>query len=77
MFDNLPPALGLIKGNKLKPLAVTTATRNLALPNVTIMIESGYPNFEVSAWFGIAAPKCILDGASQRLQLALEKIAGR
>ncbi|NQW68764.1 MAG: tripartite tricarboxylate transporter substrate binding protein [Betaproteobacteria bacterium] len=77
MFDNLPPALGLINGNKLKPLAVTTATRNPALPNVPTMIESGYPNFEVSAWFGIAAPKGIPDGASQSLQAALEKIVGR
>jgi tripartite-type tricarboxylate transporter receptor subunit TctC len=77
MFDNLPPALGLINGNKLKPLAVTTATRNPALPNVPTMIESGYPNFEVSAWFGIAAPKGIPDSASQLLQATLEKIVGR
>ena len=77
MFDNLPPALGLINGNKLKPLAVTTATRNPALPNVPTMIESGYPNFDVSAWFGLAAPKGIPDGASQRLQAALEKIVAR
>lgn len=77
MFDNLPPALGLINGNKLKPLAVTTATRNPALPNVPTMIESGYPNFEVSAWFGVAAPKGIPDGASQRLQNTLEKIVAR
>jgi tripartite-type tricarboxylate transporter receptor subunit TctC len=77
MFDNLPPALGLIKGNKLKPLAVTTAERNPALPNVPTMIESGYPNFEVSAWFGIAAPKGIPDGVSQRLQNTLEKIVAR
>lgn len=34
MFDNLPSALGLIKGGKLKPLAVTTSTRNPALPEV-------------------------------------------
>ena len=77
MFDNLPPALGLINGNKLKPLAVTTATRNPALPNVPTMIESGYPNFDVSAWFGLAAPKGIPDGVSQRLQVALEKIVAR
>jgi tripartite-type tricarboxylate transporter receptor subunit TctC len=77
MFDNLPPALGLIKGNKLKALAVTTAERNPALPNVPTMIESGYPNFEVSAWFGVAAPKGISDAVSQRLQSTLEKIVAR
>jgi tripartite-type tricarboxylate transporter receptor subunit TctC len=67
----------LIKGNKLKALAVTTAERNPALPNVPTMIESGYPNFEVSAWFGVAAPKGIPDAVSQRLQSALEKIVAR
>ena len=77
MFDNLPPALGLIKGNKLKALAVTTAERNPALPNVPTMIESGYPNFEVSAWFGVAAPKGIPEAVSQRLQGSLEKIVAR
>ena len=77
MFDNLPPALGLIKGNKLKALAVTTPERNPALPNVPTMIESGYPNFEVSAWFGVAAPKGIPDAVSQRLQSTLEKIVAR
>lgn len=77
MFDNLPPALGLIKGNKLKPLAVTTAERNPALPNVPTMMEAGFPNFEVAAWFGLAAPKGIPDGVSQRLQGALEKIVAR
>lgn len=77
MFDNLPPALGLINGGKLKPLAVSTAARNPALPNVPTMIEAGYPNFEVSAWFGIAAPKGIPDSASQRLQATLEKIVAR
>jgi len=40
MFDNLPPALGLINGGKLRPLAVTTAARNPALPNVPTMIEA-------------------------------------
>ena len=77
MFDNLPPALGLIKGGKLKPLAVTTAQRNPALPNIPTMIEAGYPNFEVAAWFGLAGPKGMPDNASVRLQDALEKIMAR
>lgn len=77
MFDNLPPALGLIRGGKLKPLAVTTAQRNPALPNVPTMIEAGYPNFEVAAWFGLAGPKGLPDNASVRLQNALEKIMAR
>jgi len=77
MFDNLPPAMGLINGGKLKPLAVTSAERNPALPNVPTMIESGFPNFLVTAWFGIAAPKGLPDAVSQRLQNSLQKIVAQ
>ena len=77
MFDNLPPALGLINGGKLKPLAVTSAERNPALPNVPTMVESGFPNFLVTAWFGLAAPKGIPDAVSQRLQVSLQKIVAQ
>jgi len=77
MFDNLPPAMGLINGGKLKPLAVTSAERNPALPNVPTMVESGFPNFLVTAWFGLAAPKGIPDAVSQRLQVSLQKIVAQ
>jgi tripartite-type tricarboxylate transporter receptor subunit TctC len=77
MFDNLPPAMGLINGGKLKPLAVTSAERNPALPNVPTMVESGFPNFLVTAWFGIAAPKGIPDAVSQRLQASIQKIVAQ
>ena len=73
MFDNLPPALGLIKGNKLKVLAVTTSTRNPALPQVPTMQEAGFPNFQVSAYFGIAAPKGLPQDISTKLQNSIQK----
>jgi tripartite-type tricarboxylate transporter receptor subunit TctC len=56
MFDNLPSSLALIKGGKLKPLAVTSLTRASALPNVPTVAESGLPGFEASSWFGLLAP---------------------
>ncbi|MEO8753887.1 MAG: tripartite tricarboxylate transporter substrate binding protein [Casimicrobiaceae bacterium] len=56
MFDNLPSSLALIKGGKLKALAVTSAQRSAALPDVPTMIESGFAGFEASSWFGILAP---------------------
>ncbi len=73
MFDNLPPALGLIKGNKLKALAVTTSTRNPALPQVPTMQEAGFPNFQVSAYFGIAAPKGLPQDIATKLQNSIQK----
>ena len=73
MFDNLPPSLGLINGGKLKPLAVTTSKRNPALPQVPTMQESGFPNFLVSAYFGIAAPKGLTPDVVKKLQSGIQK----
>jgi len=56
MFDNLPSSLGLIKGGKLRAIAVTSATRAAALPDVPTIAESGLPGFEASSWFGVLAP---------------------
>ncbi len=77
MFDNLPSALGLIKGGKLKALAVTTGARNPALPQVPTMQEAGFPNFQVSAYFGIAAPKGLSPDVSMKLQNGIQKVVAQ
>jgi tripartite-type tricarboxylate transporter receptor subunit TctC len=46
MFDNLPPSLPQIKAGKLRALAVTSATRAPALPDVPTVAEAGLPGFE-------------------------------
>ncbi len=59
MFDNLPSSIQQIKGGKLKPLAVTSAKRSSALPDVPTVEEAGGPalkGFEASSWFGLLAP---------------------
>ncbi|MFO1323129.1 MAG: tripartite tricarboxylate transporter substrate binding protein [Burkholderiales bacterium] len=56
MFDNLPSALPQIKAGKLRALAVTSAQRSSALPDVPTVAESGLPGFEASSWFGLLAP---------------------
>ena len=56
MFDNLPPSLPQIKAGRLRALAVTSATRAPALPDVPTVAESGLPGFEASSWFGLLAP---------------------
>lgn len=73
MFDNLPPALGLIKSGKLKALAVTSTTRNPAIPQVPTMQEAGFPNFQVTAYFGIAAPKGLPADIALKLQNSIQK----
>ncbi len=57
MFDNLPSAIQLIKSGKLKALAVTSAQRSAALPDVpTIEEAAGLKGFEATSWFGLLAP---------------------
>ena len=77
MFDNLPSALGLIQGGKLKPLAVTTPQRSSVLPNVPTMEEAGLKGYQVFAWFGLAAPAGLNAAVQQRLEQALEKVAAQ
>ena len=55
-FDGLVTLHPLIKEGKLRPLAVTAATRSAELPDVPTMIESGYPDFPQNPWAGILAP---------------------
>lgn len=56
MFDNLASAAAQIRSGKLRPLAVTTAQRAAAMPDVPTMAEGGLSGFDVSTWFGIFAP---------------------
>ena len=55
-FAPISASLEYIKAGKLVPLAVTTATRAEALPEVPVVADF-VPGYEVSAWYGIAAPK--------------------
>lgn len=55
MFDNLPSSLAFIKAGKLRALAVTSATRAAALPDVPTVADY-VPGFEASSWFGLLAP---------------------
>ncbi|MEY8879617.1 MAG: Bug family tripartite tricarboxylate transporter substrate binding protein [Leptothrix sp. (in: b-proteobacteria)] len=54
MFDIVASSLQHLSAGKLVPLAVTSSHRSPQLPNVPTMAEAGLPNFEVTAWHGIA-----------------------
>ena len=56
MFTTLPSAIGMVQGNRLRPLAVTSAKRLDQLPSVPTMAESGYSDFVTSSWQGIFVP---------------------
>jgi tripartite-type tricarboxylate transporter receptor subunit TctC len=52
----MPSAIEYIRAGQLRPLAVTTATRSNALPDVSTMGEF-VPGYEASAWYGIGVPR--------------------
>jgi len=69
-FDNLAAASANIKAGKLKALAVTTARRSPALPDVPTIAESGGPalaGFDVDTWFGLFGPARMPAETTQRL----------
>jgi len=65
MFDTVASCLPLIKAGKLRPLAVATARRSSALPDVPTLSESGLAGFDIATWFGLLAPagtpKAVID----------------
>jgi tripartite-type tricarboxylate transporter receptor subunit TctC len=56
MFDNIPGSIGHIRTGKVRALGVTAAKRVAALPDVPTIGET-VPGYEVSIWYGIAAPR--------------------
>ena len=74
LFDNMPSSIEYIRAGKLRPLAVTTATRSDALPEVPTVSEF-VPGYEASGCLGIGAPKGtpaeIIDRLNQEINAAL------
>jgi tripartite-type tricarboxylate transporter receptor subunit TctC len=56
MFDTVAAIQPLVKGGAVRPLAVTTAKRSSAVPELPTMIEAGMAGYETSTWGGVLAP---------------------
>jgi len=54
--DNITAVRALVQDGRLRPLAITAATRKPELPNVPTMIEAGVPDYVVTSFFGVVAP---------------------
>lgn len=73
-FDTITPVLPFVKEGRLKPLAVTTATRSSALPDVPTLQEAGLPGIAIGTWFGLLAPAATPKAVVARLNGELVKI---
>ena len=74
-FDPIPNSIGYIRAGKVRPLAVTSATRSEALPDVPTVSEF-VPGYEGTFWFGVGAPKAtpdeIVDKLNKEVNAALD-----
>jgi len=73
MFDSLSTALPPVRSGLLRPLGVSSARRSPDLPDVPTIAESGYPDYTVSVWYGIAAPSKLPDDIAQKIGASLDR----
>ena len=71
MFVTLSSAMSFVQAGKLKALALSTARRSEALPNVPTMIEAGYPEMVSSSWQGVFVPAGTPRAVVEKLHAAL------
>ncbi len=73
-FDTITPVLPHIKAGKLRALAVTTAKRSAALPDVPTLEEAGLKGFNIGTWFGVLAPAATPQDIVTRLNAEMVKV---
>ena len=75
VFGSMPALLQNAKAGKVKPIAVGTAVRSPALPDVPTVAEQGYPGFEAALWLGIMGPANMPKSVVDKLHRTLSEIA--
>ncbi|MBL8383206.1 MAG: tripartite tricarboxylate transporter substrate binding protein [Burkholderiales bacterium] len=74
VFTTVPSVIGLVKGGRLKPIAVATTQRVPTLPEVPTFAESGVPEYLMDYWYGLFAPAATPREIQTRLQAALRDV---
>jgi tripartite-type tricarboxylate transporter receptor subunit TctC len=72
MFDTLSTALPPVRSGSLRALGVSSEQRSPALPDVPTIAESGYPEYRVSVWYGIAVPARLPDDIAAKIGASLD-----
>jgi tripartite-type tricarboxylate transporter receptor subunit TctC len=73
-FPTIPSALPLVRSNRLRALAVTSARRADALPDLPTIAESGVRGYDAASWYGLVAPAGTPSAVTSRLQEAIARI---
>lgn len=73
-FASLPSALPLVKSGRLRAVAVTSAKRSPAVPELPTVAESGLPEFETAAWQGVFVPARTPQAIITRLNREIARI---
>lgn len=74
MVSTLAPAMPQIKAGRLRALAITSAERSKAAPEIPTVVESGIRGYEAISWQGVLVPAGTPRNASQRLNTELRKV---
>jgi tripartite-type tricarboxylate transporter receptor subunit TctC len=74
IFGAVPTTLPHVRGGRLRALAVTTAKRIAAAPGIPTVAESGYPDYEVTNWHGLLAPKGVAQDIVERLNREINQL---
>jgi len=73
MFDTLSTALPPVKAGLLRPLGVSSKERSPDLPDVPTVIESGYPDYQVGVWFGLAGSSKLPDDVVKTVMASMDR----
>lgn len=73
MCDQLPSVIAQVRAGTVKAISVALPERSPAIPNVPTTKESGLPDFQVSAWNAVFAPKALPDPIKAKLADAVSK----
>ncbi|MBR0875224.1 tripartite tricarboxylate transporter substrate binding protein [Bradyrhizobium tropiciagri] len=73
MFDTLGTALPPVKSGMLRPLGVSSTERIPDLPDLPTIAESGYPDYAVSVWYGLAAPSKVPGDVADKIKASLDR----
>lgn len=75
MFDSLASSAQHVREGRLKALAVSTAERIEAFPNLPTIAEAGVPGYEIATWYGMWGPRNLPEAIATRMQQAVAAVS--